>query len=112
MKKNYLKIRFKLWLKSPHFKRFQTIMIVISVIALINVLQGNPIALIAIPLTMLLFAGLTLFPFMFVQRNDNSFDRTLDIKMEKIKKKDYEDYLKSPEHKRKIRNDKLNRILK
>jgi len=99
-KKNYLKVRFKLWTESFHFKRFQTIMIVVCIIVLLECLIAhNYQSLMAIPCAALLFGGYTLFP-----KLNQEIDQTLQHKMEKIKNEDYQNYIDSPEYKQKIKN--------
>jgi len=99
-KKNYLKVRFNLWTKSFHFKRFQTIMIVVGIIVLLECLIAhNYKSLIAIPAAILLFGGFTLFP-----KIKSDIDQTLEEQIEEIKNEDYQNYIDSPEYKQKIKN--------
>jgi hypothetical protein len=100
-KKNYLKVRFNLWTKSFHFKRFQTIMIVVCLISIVNCLQGNYASLMAIPCAALLFGGFTLFPKLLADTID--IDQSLEHKIEELKNKDYQEYINSPEYKQKIK---------
>ena len=110
-KKNYLKVRFNLWTKSFHFKRFQTIMIIVGIIVLYECLVGhNYMSLMAIPCASLLFGGFTLFPNLFPVHDGEDLDRTLEDKIKQQKQQDYEDYLKSPEGIRMQREKKLNRV--
>ena len=110
-KKSYLKVRFNLWTKSFHFKRFQTIMIVVCLIALYECLVGhNYMSLMAIPCAAFLFGFFTLFPKHFPRNEDPDFDTSLEDKVEKQKQQDHDDYLNSPEYKREQREKKLKRV--